>query len=236
MEDLFYFHQLKSAFDEHSDQERAVRMKAYMRNQFDFFGVDSPTRKTIVSQILRENGKPELPVLIGLTGLLWSQPEREMQYAAMDINNYFLKKLIPAYMPIYEKLIGQKSWWDTVDWLAPRAMGSLLQRYPEHITQHVENWLMSGNIWYIRSAILFQLHYKQHTDFELLKSIILQTAGSTEFFINKASGWALREYSKTNGSAVIEFVESTPALSGLTKTEALKWLKNGNKMDIDPQM
>ncbi|HAQ37883.1 MAG TPA: DNA alkylation repair protein, partial [Saprospirales bacterium] len=230
MEDLFYFHQLKAAFSDHADQERAVRMKAYMRNQFEFFGIESPIRKKIVSGILSENGKPELPVLIGLTGLLWSQPEREMQYAAMDINNYFLKKLIPAYMPIYEKLIGQKSWWDTVDWLAPRAMGSLFLRYPEHIDRHVENWLSSGNIWYIRSAILFQLHYKKHTDFELLKSIILQTIGSTEFFINKASGWALREYSKTNASAVTEFVESTPALSGLTKTEALKWLKRGNTM------
>lgn len=226
MEDLFYLHQLNEAFSNQADQARAVRMKAYMRNQFDFFGVDSPTRKSIVSNVLRENGKPELPVLIGLTGLLWSQPEREMQYAAMDISNYFLKKLNPAYMQIYEKLIGQKSWWDTVDWLAPKAMGTILQRYPEHMTQYVEKWLKSGNIWYIRSAILFQLHYKDKTDFDLLKSIILQTTGSTEFFINKASGWALREYSKTNAKAVTDFVGSNPGLSGLTKTEALKWLKN----------
>jgi len=229
MEDLFYFHQLKAAFTEHANAEKAAGMKAYMRNQFEFFGVDSTTRRSIVAEILRKNGKPDLPVLIGLTGLLWSQPEREMQYAAMDINHYYLKKLIPAYLPIYEKLISQKSWWDTVDWLAPRAMGTMLQRYPDLIPQYIEKWLNSGDIWYIRSAILFQLHYKHDTDFELLKSVILRTVGSKEFFINKASGWALREYSKVNPDSVIQFVKSTPELSNLTKTEALKWLNNRKK-------
>ncbi len=226
MEDLFYFHQLKASFQDHANPERAMSMKGYMRNQFEFFGVDSTTRKTIVSDVIRKNGKPEFPVLIGLTGLLWSQPEREMQYAAMDINNHYLKKLIPAYIPVYEKLIGQKSWWDTVDWLAPRAMGTFLQNFPEEIPRYTDKWLNSGNIWYIRSAILFQLHYKLKTDFELLKSIILQTTGTKEFFINKASGWALREYSKTNADAVINFVNSTAQLSNLTRTEALKWLNN----------
>jgi 3-methyladenine DNA glycosylase AlkD len=233
MEDLFYFHQLKAGFNDHANAEKARAMKAYMRNQFEFFGIDSTTRKSIVGDVLKINGKPDLPVLLGLTGLLWSQPEREMQYAAMDINNYYLKKLNSVYLPIYEKLIGQKSWWDTVDWLAPRAMGTILQKYPDQIPALVEKWLNSGNIWYIRSAILFQLHYKKETDFGLLKSIILQTIGSKEFFINKASGWALREYSKVNAIDVVHFVKSTPELSNLTTTEALKWLKNRNKLNND---
>lgn len=233
MEDLFYFHQLKNRFTDHANAEKALAMKAYMRNQFEFFGIDSMTRRSIVGELLKKNGKPDLPVLLGLTGLLWSQPEREMQYAAMDINNYYLKKLNPVYIPIYEKLIGQKSWWDTVDWLAPRAMGTILQKYPDQIPVFIEKWINSGNIWYVRSAILFQLHFKKDTDFNLLKSIILQTLGSKEFFINKASGWALREYSKVNAKDVVQFVKSTPDLSNLTKTEALKWLKNRNMVTLE---
>ena len=47
--------------------------------------------------------------------------------------------------------------------------------------------------------------------------------GSTEFYINKAIGWALREYSKTDADWVREFV-ATHELSRLSQREALKRL------------
>ena len=44
-----------------------------------------------------------------------------------------------------------------------------------------------------------------------------------EFFIQKAQGWALREFAKTNPEAVRNFVsENEKVLSPLTKREALK--------------
>jgi 3-methyladenine DNA glycosylase AlkD len=44
---------------------------------------------------------------------------------------------------------------------------------------------------------------------------------STEFFIQKAIGWALREYAKINPEAVKNFVANTH-LKPLSKKEALK--------------
>ena len=51
---------------------------------------------------------------------------------------------------------------------------------------------------------------------------------SDEFFINKAIGWALREYSKTDADAVRAFVAETD-LAPLSRREALKWLARQEK-------
>jgi len=230
MEDQFYYHKIKAAFEPYHNAERAVKMKAYMKDQFEFYGIDSPTRKRLLAELIREHGKPDPVVLLGLTGLLWADPYREMQYTAMYLNDRLLNKLDQSYAYFFDKLIGQKSWWDSVDWLAPTGMGKMFKRFPGIQDQFIEKWMESDNKWYIRSAILFQLHYKADTDFDLVKSLILRTIGTKEFFINKASGWILREYSKTNAEPVIEFIDSHPELHSLTKREGLKWLVNKGRI------
>jgi 3-methyladenine DNA glycosylase AlkD len=76
-------------------------------------------------------------------------------------------------------------------------------------------------MWLNRSAILFQLSYKERTNFDLLKLVCDKHKMSTEFFIQKAIGWALREYAKTNPEAVKDFV-SVSNLKKLSEKEALK--------------
>lgn len=196
-----------------------------MKGQFEYYGMESQLRKELVKEVLKQHGKPELPVLMGLTGLMWSDPHREMQYAVMDISTPYLKKMDESFAYFYDRLIGQKSWWDTVDWLAPRAMGTLMHRFPGLQDVFIEKWMQSGNKWYIRSALLFQMFYRKDTNLDLLFSLILRTVGTKEFFINKASGWALRQYSKTEADPVKRFVEAHPELHNLTKKEALKWLE-----------
>jgi 3-methyladenine DNA glycosylase AlkD len=226
MRDQIYYSKFKAALESKQDSSRAIRMKAYMKGQFEFYGVSSPDRKGIVSGILGEMGNPDLDVLWGITGLMWADPHREMQYSCMDITNRSLKILDKSMTPYYNKLIGQKSWWDSVDWLAPRVMGTLFQKYPGLQNEYLDHWINSGNKWYVRSAILFQLHYKEKTDFDLMCSLIIKSAGTKEFFINKASGWALRQYSKLQPELVIKFIDDHPELHNLTKREGLKWMKN----------
>ena len=82
---------------------------------------------------------------------------------------------------------------------------------------------MADNLWLRRVAIIHQLRRKASTDADLLARIIVNNVGSTEFYINKAIGWALREYSKTDADWVREFV-ATHELSRLSQREALKRL------------
>lgn len=53
------------------------------------------------------------------------------------------------------------------------------------------------------------------------KEIIEELKDSNEFFIRKAIGWVLREYSRTYPERVKDFVEEA-SLIGLSRREALR--------------
>jgi 3-methyladenine DNA glycosylase AlkD len=156
---------------------------------------------------------------------MWALPEREYQYTAIGLLQGCQKKLVPGHVPLLEYLIVNKSWWDTVDGLAAHQVGRLFTAFPHIRDEHIGRWRRSDNIWLRRTAILFQLDYKAQTDEALLFDIIRENLDSKEFFIQKAIGWVLREYSKTNAESVVKFVNHT-ALPPLSHREALKWLKN----------
>jgi 3-methyladenine DNA glycosylase AlkD len=122
-----------------------------------------------------------------------------------------------------EQLITTKSWWDTVDAIAPKAVGKIADKFPEVVPETIDGWATHDYMWLKRAAILFQLKYKQKTDEELLYQYIRQNAASKEFFIQKAIGWALREYSKTNPASVKKFIEGQP-LAPLSVREGSKYL------------
>ena len=88
----------------------------------------------------------------------------------------------------------------------------------------LNNWVDSENIWLNRSALLFQLNYKKITNEELLQNFIHRLKHKKEFFIQKAIGWVLRQYSKTNPQWVIKLVEEE-AIIGLARREALRLIK-----------
>jgi len=125
-------------------------------------------------------------------------------------------------------MVLHKSWWDTVDFIASHLMGSYFKTYPEYRQTFVDKWLDSGNIWLQRCALLFQLKYREQFDTELLVNIIHQLLGSKDFFINKAIGWILREYSKRNPQWVMEFINQTE-LHSLSRKEALKVINREQK-------
>ena len=118
-----------------------------------------------------------------------------------------------------------KSWWDTVDLIAGKQIGYHLRQHPQLIDPSVGKWLNSGNLWLQRTALLFQLKYKQNTDTALLLKVIDRLKDSDEFFLQKAIGWILREYSKTDAAWVCKVVDQKE-LAPLSAREALKWLKN----------
>ena len=219
-----YLLPLTFSFEQSADPDNAGPMEKYMRNQFSFLGIKSPAQKSLVRQFVAENGLPALADLESICHDLWALPAREYQYAGMDLLHRMRRKLTPNFVPLVEYLITTKSWWDTVDGLASHAVGGLFERFPAIRDQHISRWRKADDFWLRRTTLLFQLRYKDKTDEALLFSLVLENKDSKEFFIQKAIGWALREYSKTNGTAVETFV-SSHQLAPLSRREALKWLK-----------
>ena len=223
-----YLQTLKTLFEQQANAENAVPMKKYMRNQFEFLGIKSPKQKALVKQFVAENGLPELSQMDNLVRELWSWPEREYQYVALALLDKLQKRLTPDSVPLLENLITTKSWWDTVDSIAIHNVGKLLKQYPEIRDAVIAPWRNSENFWLRRTTLLFQLSYKAATDEALLFVLVEENRESTEFFIQKAMGWALREYSKTSPRAVQIFVANTE-LPSLSQREALKWMKSKDK-------
>ena len=184
-------------------------------------GIKSPERRELKAQFLLQYGYPETGQLDEIARECWELPQREYEYFIMEILDSFAKKAEDGRIGLYEYMIETKSWWDTVDFIAANLVGIHFRKYPEQIVPCTKKWMDSGNMWLQRTSLLFQLRYKKETDLELLMDYVGRLQGSKEFFINKAIGWALREYSKTDPDWVKNYVASH-SLAPLSHREALK--------------
>lgn len=224
-----YLQKLEAAFEANVNPTDAAFMKKYMKGQFEYYGIKSPKRREIVREFLREEGLPKAGNLKETVKECWENPYRDFQYFIMEIAYRMRKKLPEDFIGVLEMMITSKSWWDTVDFIAARLVAFHFSKFPHLKNMYIPKWMDSGNMWLQRSCLLFQLHYRSETDTVLLEKLIMKLLGSKEFFINKAIGWSLREYSKTDAAWVVRFTEKHK-LAPLSHREALKWLKNTNKI------
>lgn len=208
-------------FRKNSNEVNARKMSAYMKNHFPFLGLPKPQRVELSKDFLREITKEKM-IDWNLVNYLWELSEREFQYLALEYLAKLKKHLEKSDISKLEQLIVTKSWWDSVDALAP-LIGVLCKKYPELKTEILSDWIISSNIWLKRVSILFQLKYKNDVDTQFLSKTIIANNLSNEFFVNKAIGWALRQYSKFNPDWVKEFISRYP-LSPLSIREGSKYL------------
>jgi 3-methyladenine DNA glycosylase AlkD len=223
-----YSDKLITRLKDHQNSENQEAMEAYMKNQFQFFGIKTPERTALFRDFLKENGKPSLEELPAIVRSLWFEPQRECQYVALGLIDKQSRYLTKEHLPLLEEMIVTKSWWDTIDHIASYHVGEIYQK--EEDDTYLEKWIHSENMWLNRIAILYQLKYKVKTDEDRLFRYILLHQKSKEFFIQKAIGWALREYSKTNPEAVKNFIASEE-LAPLSKREGLKHVNRKAKAE-----
>lgn len=220
-----YLNPLLESFEANRNSAHAASMKKYMKDQYEYYGISTPDRRAMMTAHIKKYGLPDWTHIDELARILWDMEERECQYCLVDLMNRMSRKLVPDNLPLLEYLITTKPWWDTVDGLAGWLVGDLFERHPELIRPTTSGWMASGNIWLQRSCLLFQLKYKADTDLELLYGFIEELSGHKSFWIRKAIGWILREYSKTDPGEVEAYVADHPELSGLSRREALKVIK-----------
>lgn len=201
-----------------------AQQSAYMKNHFPFLGIKKPLRDAHQKGIFQQFPPDSEEELIEVINCLWKYEQREYHYAALDFAHHNRKLLSPAIFVTFEALIRQKSWWDSVDFIAANLVGTLAQKHPE-LAKTMDRWIQDDNMWIRRTALLFQLKWKTKTDADRLFRYCKLTMHEKEFFIRKAIGWALREYSKTNPTAVKIFIANHEnQMSGLSKREGSKLL------------
>lgn len=218
---------LAEAYEEQADESKAAHMAAYMRDQFDFHGIQAKTRRLLDREVVsRGPARPAHHYQIKVAHQCWERPQREFQYFAVDYLRTHYRRLDPPFIELGREFVVTKSWWDTVDALAGGAIGPFLcERGRMDV---MDQWILSDNIWVARAALLSQLMAKDDTDAERLFTYCAQRASDTDFFIRKAIGWALRQYARTDPLAVRKFVAAhADQLSPMSQREALKHLGEG---------
>lgn len=219
-----YINTLVNEFEKEANPAIAVKQKAYMRNQFEFLGLTAPIRQEIQKPFMVIKYLPAKTELTTIVKTCWSRPERDYHHFAQEFTLKYKKQFDKEDIELFEFMVTHNSWWDTVDFIAANIMGEYFKKYPENRKQYVEKWIASDNMWLQRSALIFQLKYKHEVDTELLSYAIKSLLGSKEFFINKAIGWALRQYSRVNPKWVMDFANNT-ALANLSRREALRLIR-----------
>ena len=216
------------SFSANSNPAIAAGAKAYLRNQFDFYGLQTPLRRAVIKEVFIKYKINSEAELIACATEIWEQPDRECQYVAIELLAKYKKLWTIDIIHLFDYLIITKSWWDSVDTIFSLLLAPYFKLFPQQISPITGRWNKAAdNFWLQRCSIMFQKPYKKDTDTALLKQYILNCSHSKEFFIQKAIGWALREYAKTNPDWVKDFVANNK-LAPLSVREALKHL--GNKV------
>jgi 3-methyladenine DNA glycosylase AlkD len=208
-----------------ADPQRAPRMQAYMKSAMPFLGVPLPTVRAVVRAAVRDHPPLDIDALVASATSLWRRAtHREQRYAATALTGSPMVDRGLALLPLYEEMIVTGAWWDHVDAVAPR-LGRLLATHPAELRPLLLGWSTAEDRWLRRASIIAQLGAKAHTDLDLLTVVIDVNAAETDFFVRKAIGWALRDYSRTDPDWVRRFVATrTGALSDLSRREATKRL------------
>jgi DNA alkylation repair enzyme len=209
-------------FEENRNELLAESMSKYMKDKFRFLGVRATTRTEIYKKYFPDTRKTKI-IDWDFVESCWNKEEREFQYVVVYYLKAMQKFLKREDISRLKYLIVTKSWWDTVDLLA-KVIGSLVIRI-EGYDQIMLEWSKDSNIWLKRVAILYQLSLKEKVDKQILERILVGNLGDSEFFINKAIGWALRDYSKYNPEWVREFIKKNKDnMANLSIREASKYI------------
>ena len=208
--------------EENRNELLAESMSKYMQDKFRFLGVRGATRTEIYKKYFPDARKTKI-IDWDFVESCWNKEEREFQYVVVYYLKAMQKFLKREDISRLKYLIVTKSWWDTVDLLA-KVVGSLVICI-EGYDQIMLEWSKDNNMWLKRVAILYQLSLKEKVDEIILDKILVNNLGDIEFFINKAIGWALRDYSKYNPEWVKEFIrKNKDNMANLSIREASKYI------------
>jgi len=204
-------------------------MAAYMKTEMPFYGVQKPGRVAVIRQMKRAFVPESAGDYAAGVRALWALPHREERYLALSFASAHRRFVTVEQLDLYESLIREGAWWDLVDEIIMKLVNPITleakRRGDSSVRQTMDAWVGDPDLWIRRAAILCQAKHKLHTDADQLFGYCVARAPEREFFIRKAIGWALREYSKHEPSAVRDFLLGHRSqVSGLSRREGAKHL------------
>ncbi len=216
---------VQSSYKKLANKQKSIEMAAYMKTSMPFYGVQKPDRLPIYKSIKKDFAAENIDEYKDYVRALWALPHREEKYTALEYALANKQYIIKDSLDLYEELIRDGAWWDFVDTIAVHLVGETLLHERKAVKSKLDTWINDDDMWIRRTAILSQNKHKSHTDETMLYKYIQKRMHEREFFIAKAIGWALREYSYTNPKSVKQFIaQNKNELAPLSVREGSKRL------------
>jgi 3-methyladenine DNA glycosylase AlkD len=210
------------------DPAKAAGMRAYLKSELPCYGVYTPQMKRIWREVIPRHPLPSRAAYEATVFALWDQAtHREERYAALAVTEHKLYRPYqdPAAVPLYDHLVVTGAWWDLVDVVATRRIGRIRRSFPAELDPLMRRWADDSDLWRRRTAVICQVGGKADTDTSLLTDVLEPNLDRREFFLRKAVGWALRDYSWTDPDWVRAYVVGQHSrLSPLSLKEATRRL------------
>jgi 3-methyladenine DNA glycosylase AlkD len=208
-----------------ADPVKAVPMQAYMKTDMPFHGIQKPERIPIYREMKARFSPSSRAQYEKSVKALWKGRHREDKYAAIEFAKQSPDFVRAASLPLYKFLVEDGAWWDLVDDIAINLVGHAYLADRDMMRDTIDEWIDDDHMWVRRTAIICHNHHRAKTDKKQLFAHCLERAHEKEFFIRKAIGWALREYSYANPEAVRDFLtKNRSKLSNLSFNEGGKRL------------
>lgn len=225
----YFQKQLKS----HADAARAEKEKDYLKSNLKFYGVDTPTRRTIIKEWMTTHEGTSFFCIVKLAEMMWDSKWYEERSIAISLLAFYSHNLTLQHMPMLETMIHQTRTWAELDEIAISLVGAVIDREPKAL-EYLPKWAQSDNFWVRRAAILAQIvqFRRGEGDITLFEHIVVPMFAEGDdwskderFFIRKAIGWALRELCKNAPDVVAQFAAHyKDQMAGLTYREATRRL------------
>lgn len=215
---------LKILYQKNSNEKKAGEMAAYMRNRFLFFGIQKPKRSELEKVFINDASRLSIDKIFNLADQLIHMEQREFTYTALRLLEKNLRKMEFSHILKMKDFARVHSWWDSVDGYVG-VIKKWFKLHPDYIKQFIDMTYDDEDFWIKRMSIICQLQLKETTDTTSMEKAILHNIHDPEFFIQKAIGWILRDYSKTNRQWVARFIrEHREELSKMAIREGSKYL------------
>lgn len=208
-----------------ADPVRAVKEKAYLKSDLEHCGVTVPRIRSIVKAAVADRALDHAGLVTAVEEL-WGLSVHECRMASVALLELRGDLLVPADLPLLERLIREARTWALVDGLAASVTGPLVERCPK-LTRELDRWAVDPDFWVRRSALLALLLplRRGDGDFERFGRYADGMLGEKELFIRKAIGWVLRDTSRKRPELVVAWVRPRLGrMSGVTFREAVRRL------------
>jgi 3-methyladenine DNA glycosylase AlkD len=224
------FDAVHDSYAKQANHNNAQKQRAYMKSSMPFWGITKPNSDRIAQDIFKNNvPKNNHEYRNVIEYFIIHACHREEWYAGLRYACMFKTFITTDNLDLYIWINRTCQWWDIVDTVSVHLIGKCLFKNT-NLSVHLHQWIVDKNMWIRRTALLTQLNYKTNTDNALLDNIIQKAMHEKDFFIRKAIGWALRQYSKTNPLFVARCIDQhRNSLSALSRKEGGKYLHSMNQ-------